>query len=352
MARTHYQQIRFRTFLLLTLAGAVMGVVFIFFGHGIGKLFPFFNGLAIGTIAGMALGYFELYLFERNFRQWRFVWFFLIRFGIYTTFFIALLFNFTAFSQMIRLGQSYPEVMRSPEFLHYLNEGTFRSEIIYVMLFAILLNFTRIMNAKLGQGMLINYLKGTYHRPVLEERIILFLSLANSKAILKELGPLRYFELMNRLFYRFTEPVIAHRGIIFEYVEDLLVVTWSAEEGLQDDNCVQTLVEIRDLMREKADQTESEFGLRPELHAGMHIGTVVCAEMGEVKTQIVFHGDSMNTTARILSKCEELGSDLLISEDLRQRLGTELSARAELIGAMELKGKQKHMELSKLVLDD
>ncbi|NNF32555.1 MAG: adenylate/guanylate cyclase domain-containing protein, partial [Saprospiraceae bacterium] len=87
------------------------------------------------------------------------------------------------------------------------------------------------------------------------------------------------------------------------------------------------------------------FGLFPCLKASLHIGNVVRAEIGDVKTQIVLHGDAMNTTARILEKSHESNNELLCSVHLIYRLELPKIFKSNSIGVVSLKGKEKEIEL-------
>jgi adenylate cyclase len=62
------------------------------------------------------------------------------------------------------------------------------------------------------------------------------------------------------------------------------------------------------------------FGLIPDFHAAYHSGTVIRGEVGDIKSQFVFHGESMFITSKIEDECSELGKDLLISSNLIQQL--------------------------------
>ena len=58
----------------------------------------------------------------------------------------------------------------------------------------------------------------------------------------------------------------------------------------------------------------------------------------------------MNTTARILSKCHELESELLISDWVYDRVTMPKYLKAEAMGAYQLKGKQQEVELYSVFL--
>jgi len=88
-----------------------------------------------------------------------------------------------------------------------------------------------------------------------------------------------------------------------------------------------------------------KYGIKPKIQAGLHVGSVVTSEIGEIKTQIVFSGDTMNTTSRILGKCADLNLEVLASEVLIMMLGKQKNYNLESIGNYELKGKQEKVSL-------
>lgn len=67
-------------------------------------------------------------------------------------------------------------------------------------------------------------------------------------------------------------------------------------------------------------------------------------EVGKYKKEIAYHGDTINTAARIQGKCNELKQDLLISESLKNKLSNTDFAFDKL-GSIELKGKERQVLL-------
>ena len=79
----------------------------------------------------------------------------------------------------------------------------------------------------------------------------------------------------------------------------------------------------------------------------------MAGEVGVVKRDIVYSGDVLNTTARIQSKCNELGVNILFSEYLLDKLSLSLgSLHSRRIGNMELRGKQQNVDLYTINLSD
>jgi len=62
------------------------------------------------------------------------------------------------------------------------------------------------------------------------------------------------------------------------------------------------------------------------------------------KRDITYSGDVLNTTARIQSKCNELGVVILISEKLFELLDNTTQKNIMSVGEVSLRGKENLME--------
>ena len=69
-------------------------------------------------------------------------------------------------------------------------------------------------------------------------------------------------------------------------------------------------------------------------------------EIGQIKREIAFSGDVLNTTSRIQAKCNDLGVDILASEEFSKiNYALPTGIKVEALGPKELKGKAEAMEL-------
>ncbi|MBV6652696.1 MAG: adenylate/guanylate cyclase domain-containing protein, partial [Mameliella sp.] len=83
-----------------------------------------------------------------------------------------------------------------------------------------------------------------------------------------------------------------------------------------------------------------------EFKAGVHYGPVMAGEIGVVKRDIAYSGDVLNTAARIQSKCNEFGVDILVSKVLFSKLNQLLDTFSpQEIGRILLRGKQENIVL-------
>ena len=73
----------------------------------------------------------------------------------------------------------------------------------------------------------------------------------------------------------------------------------------------------------------------------MHMGTITTAEVGEIKREIAYHGDTINTASRIQDECNLLGKQFLISAHIKENLSPDNRFRFQFEGNILLKGKSE-----------
>lgn len=348
MKLTINQKRKFKQARTLIIAGLLLGYLYVILTDGFEKLHPFITATIGSILIAVVIAILELWVFAGGIRKIKFLTLLILRTILYLILVTIILFNVIAISWMLREDLSYIQLFEFEKFQNYIFKEDFSILILYALVFAFSINFTRMLSRKMGQGMLISHITGTYFKPVIQERIIMFLNIENSKQISEKLSPMVFHNFLNDFFYDITESIVMHQGIIYEYVEDLVVVTWAMNKGLADGNCMRTFFHIQDQLEELKEKYFKEYGLFPRIKASLHCGKLVRAEIGDIKTQIVFHGDVMNTTSRILDYCYKLKEELLASAHLVIRVDMPKIYEAQTVGAISLKGKESTIELFKI----
>ena len=75
------------------------------------------------------------------------------------------------------------------------------------------------------------------------------------------------------------------------------------------------------------------------------MGKVTAVEVGEIKRDIAYHGDTLNTTARIQSICNEHGKYFLTSQYVLDNSEVERYYETRSLGLIVLKGKKQAVEI-------
>jgi adenylate cyclase len=348
------QKIKFRVTRQITFAAIALSLVYIAFARGFGHLHYFITGGAAGLLLGAAISFLELWVFSSGVRKIRFATLLTLRTLIYLILITFVIFHVAMVSRMIRLDMSYLQVLHSSDpdpdnaIRSYLLRGDFDTAVIFSLVFAFSINFTRLISRKIGQGMLLSHITGTYYTPVSETRIIMFLNISNSKKISLKLGPYKFHQFLKDFFFDITPPIVSRRGIIYEYVEDLVVISWSIAKGTDDANCIRAFFEIKETLAVLKEKYYNKYGFRPKIKAALHTGELVRAEIGDIKTQIVFHGDVMNTSSRVLDKTNDLDADFLVTRDLLDLINLPVLYARQSVGSIKLRGKGNQVELFKI----
>jgi adenylate cyclase len=198
---------------------------------------------------------------------------------------------------------------------------------------------------KFGQGVLINFLLGKYHQPKEEARIFMFMDLKSSTTYAEKLGHIKYSQLIQDCFYDVTEVIMKYHAQIYQYVGDEVVLSWETDKGIKDTNCIKTFFGYEKLLNSKREYYKNKYGMVPEFKAGVNSGYVTVAEVGELKKELAYHGDVLNTAARIQGKCNEFQKRILISESLKILLEKQPKFKFELIDNVRLKGKTQSINI-------
>jgi adenylate cyclase len=218
-------------------------------------------------------------------------------------------------------------------------------DVVFSLAAAFVFVFILDVNSLLGQNVLINFITGRYYAPRLESRVFLLIDMEGSTGLAERLGPLAFHRLVKRFVDDLTQPIVAARGEIHRYIGDELIATWKLEEGITDGRCVAACFAAIDQLARRASDYGREFGAAVTVRAGLHCGPVVTGEMGSVKREIVFLGDTVNTAARIQELCRETGDRVLASADLIDRLELPRGIAKHSLGDLRLRGKGADLAL-------
>jgi len=300
---------------------------------------------SISALMSITVGILEEYVFKNLLRKKSF----LLKILLKNTLYVFIIFTVIVIASMVpnillwgfASDQSElvaPAVKFASDF-SILSVITYCGAIIGVSLF-----FSEMVDY-IGLNATTNFITGKYSESKVEDRVFMFLDMKSSTTIAEKLGHERYYQLLNTYYMDMTSAIISTRGEIYQYVGDEIVLSWQFARGIEDSNCLRCFFLIKDQMKKRCEYYENKFGVFPEFKAGLHYGKVTTGEVGIIKKEILFTGDVLNTTARIQGLCNEQGTDLLISEDLKTAL--DIEERYELLpkGSFELRGRDQKIKL-------
>ena len=268
-----------------------------------------------------------------------------IGFNIVIKTFVYLFFIVSIATSMIELGTKLFGLQKSNELGWWRQDKGFWTTVLYFVLTSLAFSFIKIANEKFGKGVFLKMLLGKYKRPREEKRIFMFLDLKSSTTIAETLGHFKYSQLIQDCFYDLNDIVPKYAAEIYQYVGDEAVLSWPYRKGLVNNNCVALFFAFQTALKSRNSYYMNKYGLIPEFKAGLHGGILMVAEVGVVKKELAFHGDVINTSARIQAECNKHNVSILISEVLKGDLQLDAKYATSSIGNVLLKGKNKALNV-------
>lgn len=298
---------------------------------------------------GLGVGLLEVIFLDRLFKKYSLGRKVIFKFAFYFLFAHVLIFFFYPLAGAIEIGSSPLDARILKKFSRFLGSVNFISTMVQLSFSLVVSLLYAAVSDSLGLNVLINFFTGKYHTPKIEERIFMFLDMRDSTSIAEKLGHVKYFELLGKYYQAMSDAIIKSSGEVYQYIGDEVVISWPVKKGLEKAQCIRCFFDIQNDFLKQAETFKRQFGVFPGFKAGMHWGEVTTGEVGALKTEIVFSGDVLNTTARIQSLCNEFKADLLISQDLHTQLKALNSYSFKTLGRLELKGKQKTVTILEVI---
>ena len=172
----------------------------------------------------------------------------------------------------------------------------------------------------------------------------MFIDLQGSTHIAEMLGHFKFSELLRDCFSDLSI-VDSFHAEIYQYVGDEVVLSWPVKRSRNYEEFLSAYFAFQQKLDSRKEHYLSNYGLQPVFKAGVHAGPAIVAEVGEIKREITYHGDTINTTSRIQEKCNELNANLLVSESLVQIVKMYSPYQFEDVGDIRLKGKEEVVRL-------
>lgn len=247
------------------------------------------------------------------------------------------------YSLCILLGLTLPRLLtgaeplwRDPDF-----GEVFAISALVAFAFSTVFEVTRL----LGTEATIALISGRYHRPRLEQRVVLFADVIGSTALAERIGELRFHSFLRDVAQDLAAPVEMARGDVHRYVGDAVIVTWPLARGSADAACLQCAQAMHEALAARAEVYKSHYGMDARVRVAIHCGQVAAGEIGDWKKEIALLGDTMNTTARIEAAAKAFDAATVLSDDLASQLPA--AARDGLVRLPEYSaaGKQKALQL-------
>ncbi|WP_160143765.1 adenylate/guanylate cyclase domain-containing protein [Chryseolinea soli] len=233
--------------------------------------------------------------------------------------------------------RSMPEAFSAvPEFL---TSGIFLSILFFVILFSIVLNMIITIYEYLGPHAIVGALLGRYNQPMEEDLTFLFVDLKSSTSIAERMGHSQYSRFIQDSFQLLTDSIYQYNATIYQFVGDSAVLLWSTKAARKTLAPLELYFDFTCNIAHNSKYFIDEFGETPLFKAAIHTGLVTVTEIQTVKKDIVYHGDVLNTCARILEQCSLRKKDLIVSSPIAQWTMTSDRFNTSFIEQLPLRGK-------------
>ena len=188
----------------------------------------------------------------------------------------------------------------------------------------------------IGLRTLLDLVIGTYHRPVEERKVLLFLDINGSTALAERLGALTMRSLVRKFLSDVSQPIVDYGGEIYLYKGDGLIAVWNWADAVKADAILKAVDAMFDAVAKQRDVYQRLFGVVPAFRVGIHGGAVIVSEQGDAKRSIGIYGDAINIAARMEEAARAHDVRCVISEIVAQAL--ENRSRVRPIGTEQVKG--------------
>ncbi len=278
-----------------------------------GVLWALGRALVGGVLAGVASSVLEVSVFAPRARRIGVRRMLVLRTLVYAVL-VSIVFFFVArFVARFQLGIPFERLLDSVAFRDFLSTQGMAMIGMLVLASFIIAALTQVARM-LGPAALSSALLGRYETPEVERRIFMFVDLASSTSIAESLGPVRFAAFKDDFFHDLAEPLLDARGHIVQYVGDEVMMTWPWRAGAG--SAVECVFDLDARLARRRAEYERRYGVVPVFRAGIHGGEVVVSQLGDVKRELVFSGDPVNTAARILELTKALEAPVLASAEV------------------------------------
>ena len=175
------------------------------------------------------------------------------------------------------------------------------------------------MYKKIGVGNFFNWFFGRLNKPSEEKKIFMFIDMKSSTTRAEVLGHEKFSRLVQDVFNDMSV-LYNYHGEIYQYLGDGAIVIWNERKGVTNNNCIKAFFAFLRVIERRSRYYRRKYGEAPKFKAGLHIGKVMVLQVGSIRRDISYNGDTINTAARIESTCNEYKQNLLISGVLYEAL--------------------------------
>jgi class 3 adenylate cyclase len=180
----------------------------------------------------------------------------------------------------------------------------------------------------------------------LKEVTVLFADLRDFTKLVETTPPRKVVAVINTYFEAMSAAINAHSGLVIQFIGDEIEAVFGAPVALEDHP--QRAVDAALEMRTRLSQVNLELanqGFAPLRHGmGLHTGKVVAASIGSTqRLSYALVGETVNVASRIQDLNKAFGTDILISDAVRQGLSRPVAMQS--LAPVSVRGVSQPLQL-------
>jgi len=183
-----------------------------------------------------------------------------------------------------------------------------------------------------------------------KEMTVLFSDLANFTTISEKIDPETLVELLNHYFDEMTEIIFETKGTLDKFEGDAIMAFWNApiEDPQHHFNSVLCALRMKKKVNELKSNWKSIIGQDFKIRIGINSGEMIVGNMGgKKKFDYTVMGDNVNLASRLESINKIYGTDIIISENVYNKISDKVIARE--IDLILVKGKTIPVRIYELI---
>ncbi|RYZ80847.1 MAG: adenylate/guanylate cyclase domain-containing protein, partial [Proteobacteria bacterium] len=182
-----------------------------------------------------------------------------------------------------------------------------------------------------------------------KEVVVFFSDIRGFTSFSEKRNPEEVVAMLNEYFAVMVGIINRNGGVVDKFIGDAIMAIWGAPKGTDRDSnkalkaCIEMRQGLNQLNENRIARGEEPIMIGMGLHAGRAISGTIGSDERMEYTVI---GNTVNTASRIEASTKAFGSDLLVSEDVIARVGTEFIT--DYAGAAEVKGRSEALKMFKV----
>lgn len=179
----------------------------------------------------------------------------------------------------------------------------------------LILHMLKELNRRKGGGILNHSIVNFTRFAREEERIFLFFDLASSTEIAEKLGHVQYSAFLQDCFRDINWYVHETHASIYQIIGDEVVLTWKCSREQNYKYAIDFYFLFTTNLKKYQEYFLNTYKFIPHFKAAINAGKIMRLEQGLFKSNLAYHGDVINTAARLQKLCKNYAYPILATEE-------------------------------------